>query len=144
MLTICLRGGNATNFTSAGSGNHVVAYKAPLSASGQDYFYPPLIDDQHATPTIVNGMGRTDLTIGSTTIADVQNQYNAARAANPNNVIVLHLNGTFTVGSAPLTLASNTCVLLERHNPDQFLHDGEFGDFRKQHAESRFHFRRHH
>jgi parallel beta-helix repeat protein len=103
--------GNAVNFTSAGSGNRVVAYKTPLSAASQDYFYPPLIDDQQLS-TIVNGMGRTDLTIGSTTIADVQNQYNAASASNPNNVIVLHLNGTFTVGSAPLTLASNTCVLL--------------------------------
>jgi parallel beta-helix repeat protein len=103
--------GNAINFTSTGSGNHVVAYKGALSASGQDYFYPPLIDDQHLT-TIVNGMGRTDLTIGSTTVADAQNQYNTARAANPNNVIVLHLNGTFTVGSSPLMLASNTCVLL--------------------------------
>ena len=103
--------GNAANFTSAGSGNHVVAYKTPLSAPGQDYFYPPLIDDQHAS-AIANGMGRTDLTIGSTTIDDVQNQYDAARAANANNAIVLHLNGTFTVGAAPLTLASNTCVLL--------------------------------
>jgi parallel beta-helix repeat protein len=103
--------GNAANFTSAGSGNRVVAYKTPLSASGQDYFYPPLVDNQHAT-TIVGGMGRTDLTISSTTIADVQNQYNLALAANPNNVIVLHLNGMFTVGSSPLTLESNTCVLL--------------------------------
>ena len=103
--------GNAVNFTSAGSGNHVVAYQAPLSAPAQDYFYPPLIDDQHAS-AIVNGMGRTDLTIGSTTIASVQSEYDGVRAANPNNVIVLHLNGTFTVGSAPLLLASNTCVLL--------------------------------
>jgi parallel beta-helix repeat protein len=103
--------GNASNFISAGSGNRIVAYKALLSASGQNYFYPPLIDDQHTT-TIVNGMGRTDLTIGSTTIASVQSQYNAARSANPNNVIVLHLNGAFTVGSSPLTLSANTCVLL--------------------------------
>ena len=103
--------GNAVDFTSAGSGNHVVAYKTPLSAAGQDYFYPPLIDNQHAN-AIVNGMGRSDLAIGSTTIASVQSQYDAARAANPTNVIVLHLNGTFTVGSAPLMLASNTCVLL--------------------------------
>lgn len=102
---------NTANFTSAGSGNRVVAYKLAFGASGQDYFYPPLIDNQHFSG-IVNGMGRTDLTTGSTTIADVQSQYNSAQAANPNNVIVLHLNGTFTVGAAPLLLASNTCVLL--------------------------------
>lgn len=104
-------GGNTTNFTSAGSGNHVVAYKTPLNAPGEDYFYPPLANDQHTNP-IVNGMGRTDLTISSTTIDSVQSQYNSARAANPNNVIVLHLNGTFPVGATPLTLQSNSCVLL--------------------------------
>jgi len=104
--------GNAVNFTSGGTTDNIVAYKAPISASGQNYFYPPLIDNQHTTATIVNGMGRTDLTIGSTTIDDVQNQYNAARSANPNNVIVLHLNGTFTVGATPLSLSSNTSVLL--------------------------------
>ncbi|HSU53721.1 MAG TPA: RICIN domain-containing protein [Candidatus Dormibacteraeota bacterium] len=104
-------GGNASNFTSGGSGNHVVAYKGGLSAPSQDYFYPPLIDDQHTT-NIVNGLGRTDLTISSTTIASVQTQYDAARLANPNNALVLHLNGTFTVGAAPLQLSSNTCVLL--------------------------------
>src|SRR5205085_5909810 len=68
--------------------------------------------NQHTNTIIVNGMGRTDLTIGSTTIDDVQSQYNAALSANPNNVIVLHLNGTFTVGANPLKLSSNTSVLL--------------------------------
>src|SRR5205807_861776 len=101
-------GGNAVNFSSSGSGNRVIPYKTALSASGQDYFYPPLINDQH-TNAIVSGMGRTDLTIASTTIDSVQSQYNSARSTNPNNVIVLHLNGTFTVGAAPLTLESNTC-----------------------------------
>ncbi len=104
--------GNAANFVNGGSGDHVVAYKAALSASGQDYFYPPLIDNQHTTTTIVNGLGRTDVTISSTTIDSVQSQYNSARSSNPNNVIVLHLNGTFTVGATPLTLESDTCVLL--------------------------------
>jgi parallel beta-helix repeat protein len=103
--------GNSANFTSAGSGNRVVAYHGPLSATSQDYFYPPLLNDQH-TNTIVNGLGRTDLTIDSTTIDSVQSQYNSARTANPNNAIVLHLNGTFTVGATALTLFSNTCVLL--------------------------------
>jgi hypothetical protein len=103
--------GNATSFSSGGSGDHVVAYQAPLGASGQNYFYPPLIGNQHTT-NIVNGMGRTDLTIGSDTIADVQTQYNNARSANPGNVIVLHLTGTYTVTSEPLNLYSYTCVLL--------------------------------
>ncbi len=57
-------------------------------------------------------MGRTDLTISSTTIDSVQSQYNSARSTSPNNVIVLHLNGTFTVGATSLKLESNSCVLL--------------------------------
>lgn len=103
--------GNSTNFISGGSGNNVIAYKGSISAPGQNYFYPPLIDDQH-TNAIVNGMGRTDLSIASTTIDSVQSQYNTAYSSNPNSVMVLHLNGTFTVGATPLTLQSNTCVLL--------------------------------
>src|SRR5579859_5799497 len=104
--------GNAVNFSSGGTTDNIVAYKAPISSSGQNYFYPPLIDNQHTDTTIVNGMGRTDLTISSTTIDDVQSQYNAAISANPGNVIVLHLNGTFTVGATPLSLSSNTSILL--------------------------------
>lgn len=103
--------GNTTNFVSNGSGDMVVAYKGAVNASGQNYFYPPLIDNQH-TNMIVNGMGRTDVTNTSGTIDAVQSAYNAVLAANPNNVIVLHMNGTFTLGATPLTLQSNACVLL--------------------------------
>ena len=104
--------GNAVNFINGGSGDDVVAYKGSLNASGQNYFYPPLIDNQH-TITIVNGLGRYDLYDSSTgPIDNVQSEYNAAISANPGDVIVLHLNGTYTVGSKPLTLSSDTCVLL--------------------------------
>lgn len=105
--------GNASDFASSGSGNHVMAYKAALSAPSQDYFYPPIFANQHTTTTIVNGLGRFDLTIGSTSISSVQSQYNSAVSAHPNTVIVLHLTGTnYTGGNSPLTLSSNTCVLL--------------------------------
>ena len=104
--------GNATNFISAGTGNYVVPYQAAINAPGQNYFYPPLINNQH-TNVIVNGMGRYDLTNNaSTTMDTVQTLYNAASSANPGDVIVLHLNGTYTVGANPLTLHSNTCILL--------------------------------
>jgi parallel beta-helix repeat protein len=104
--------GNTSNLTASGTNNHIVARKGGLSASGQDYFYPPLIDDQHTNTTIVNGMGRTDVTIGSTTMSSVQSQYNSARSAHPSNVIVLHLNGTSYTGDATLNLSSDTCVIL--------------------------------
>ncbi|MBU6409433.1 MAG: right-handed parallel beta-helix repeat-containing protein, partial [Verrucomicrobia bacterium] len=104
--------GNAANFVNSGSGDDVVAYAAPISASGQNYFYPPLIDNQHTT-TIVNGMGRYDLTDSQTASIDtVQSEYNSAVSAHPGDVIVLHLNGDYTVGANPLTLGSDTCVLL--------------------------------
>ncbi|HVW22782.1 MAG TPA: right-handed parallel beta-helix repeat-containing protein [Opitutaceae bacterium] len=105
--------GNTSDFSSGGSGNHVMAYKAALSAPSQDYFYPPIFANQHTTTTIVNGLGRYDLTIGATSISSVQSQYNSALSAHPNTVIVLHLTGTnYTGGNSPLTLSSNTCVLL--------------------------------
>jgi autotransporter-associated beta strand protein/parallel beta-helix repeat protein len=104
--------GNAATFSSHGSGDMVIAYKGALNASSQSYFYPPLIDDQH-NATIVNGMDRYDLYDNQTTSIDaVQSEYNSALSANPGSVIVLHLNGTYTVGSNPLTLQSDTCIIL--------------------------------
>jgi parallel beta-helix repeat protein len=105
--------GNASNLSATGTSANVIAWRGALSAANQRYFYPPLIDDQHALTTIMNGKGRTDLTIGATSIDSVQSQYNSAVSANPNNVIVLHLTGSsYAVGATPLTLSSNTVVLL--------------------------------
>jgi autotransporter-associated beta strand protein/parallel beta-helix repeat protein len=104
--------GNATNFLSNGSSDDVVAYQGAINAANENYFYPPLVNNQHNT-TIVNGMGRYDLYDSSTgPIDNVQSEYNAAVSANPGDVIVLHLNGSYTVGSNPLTLSSDTCILL--------------------------------
>jgi fibronectin-binding autotransporter adhesin len=104
--------GNATNFLSNGSGDDVVAYQGAINAGSENYFYPPLVNDQHNL-TIVNGKGRYDLYDSSTgPIDNVQSEYNAAVSANPGDVIVLHLNGSYTVGSNPLTLSSDTCILL--------------------------------
>jgi hypothetical protein len=89
-----------------------VAWQKPMSVSGQNYFYPPLIDNPHTQTTIVNGLGRFDLTIGSTSLDSVQTQYNSAVSAHPTSVIVLHLTGTYSVGANSLNLGSNTVVLL--------------------------------
>jgi hypothetical protein len=103
---------NQTNLTDHSSSNWVVARGAPIAATTSQYFYPPTIDNQHASP-IMNGMGRTDVTVNSGDIADVQQAYSTAQQQNPNNVIVLHLNGDFTLdGSSPLTLGSYTAVIL--------------------------------
>jgi hypothetical protein len=103
--------GNAANLNASGTGAHVIAWRGSLAASGQNYFYPPLIDDQH-TAAIENGKARTDVTIGATSLSSVQTQYNSARSAHPNDVIVLHLTGATYTGSSSLTLTSDTCILL--------------------------------
>jgi len=103
---------NQTDLTDRSAANYVVAHGTPLNAPTSRYFYPPTIDNQHTDP-ILNGVGRTDITVNSENITDVQTAYNAALAANPGNFIVLHMNGTFTLdGATPLTLNSNTAVLL--------------------------------
>ena len=104
--------GNTLNLDSRGSGNHIVASLMALNGTGNNYFYPPTARNPHSSTAIVNGKGRHNLTITSTTIDSVQTQYDAAVAANPNDVIVLTLNGTFTLGANPLSLSSHTCLLL--------------------------------
>ena len=104
---------NTLNVDSLGSGNNnIIASLIALNGSGNDYFYPPTERNPHSSTAIVNGMGRYDLAITSTSIDSVQTQYDAAVTAYPGDVIVLSLDGTFTLGATPLTLSSNTCVLL--------------------------------
>jgi parallel beta-helix repeat protein len=103
---------NPTDLTDRSATNWVVAHGAPLAAATSQYFYPPTISNQHADP-VINGLSRTDVTVNGGNITDVQTAYNAAQTANPGNVIVLHLNGDVTLdGTAPLTLGSNTAVIL--------------------------------
>lgn len=103
---------NPTDLVDRSSANYVVAHGTPLNAPTSKYFYPPTIDNQHSDP-ILNGVSRTDITVNSGNLNDVQTAYSAAVAANPGSFIVLHMNGTFTMdGTTPLTLSSNTAVLL--------------------------------
>lgn len=92
--------------------NRILTTSAPLSAAGQDYFYPPTVFNRHTNP-IMNGKGRTEITTPAITLSAIQNDYNAVRTSNPNNVIVLHLTASTIVGDSPLSLSSNTCVLLD-------------------------------
>jgi len=92
--------------------NRIISTSTPLSATGQDYFYPPTALNLHTNP-IMNGKDRTDITTSATTLSAIQTTYNAARASNPNNVTVLRLTAPTITGDAPLSLTSNTCVLLD-------------------------------
>lgn len=105
--------GNISDIMEAGTSNFVVPDTAPLTIASNNYFYPPTIGNSHMNPIILNGRARTDMSIAGTTLSEVQNQYDSARSANPSDVIVLHLSGTFTHDAAPLTLSSNTAVILD-------------------------------
>jgi hypothetical protein len=103
--------GGAMPLVAAGTTNSVVPVAGPLAPGANKYFFPPTIANPHTSP-IASGKGRTDLTVKGGSMADVQAQYDAARAAHPDDVIVLHLQGRFTLGT-PFTLSSFTSVLLD-------------------------------
>jgi hypothetical protein len=104
--------GSAPPLLAAGAGNSVVPEGAPLAAGSNSYFYPPTIANPHQDP-IVAGKQRTDVTVNGGSLAEVQTRYDAARAAHPDDVIVLHLKGAFTQAGAPFLLSSFTSVLLD-------------------------------
>ena len=52
------------------------------------------------------------LQFGNVPLNTVQSQLNAARAANPNSPIVLTLTGTYWVRTTPLSLPSQTSLVL--------------------------------
>jgi len=92
--------------------NRIITTSTPLSATGQDYFYPPTALNRHNN-SIMNGKSRTEITTAATTLSAIQTVYNAARISNPNNVTVLQLTAPTITGDAPLSLSSNTCVLMD-------------------------------
>jgi parallel beta-helix repeat protein len=92
--------------------NRIITTSTPLSATGQEYFYPPTALNLHSSP-IINGKNRTDVTTSASTLSAIQTAYNAARTSNPSNVIVLHLTAPIVTGDTPLTLSSNTCIVID-------------------------------
>src|SRR5262249_44189754 len=106
---------NATDLIEHAGGNWIVPREQPLAAPANQYFYPPTIDNPH-TDSVMNGRNRIDIDVDSSdsaTITAVQHTYDAARQQHPDDVIVLRLRGDFVLDGAPLTLGSNTVVLLD-------------------------------
>ena len=81
------------------------AYAAGPSKTG---LYVPPVNAYIIAP----GDTPVTLTFGSASIASIQTQLDAARAANPDTPIVLTLRGSYTVSAAPLTLPSRTSLVL--------------------------------
>ena len=92
--------------------NSIIPTSGPLPAGGQEYFYPPTTLNRHSFP-IMNEKGRTDITTSATTLSAIQTAYDAARSSNPNNVIVLQLTAPTITGDVPLSLSSNTCIMID-------------------------------
>ena len=92
--------------------NRIIPTSGPLSAPGQDYFYPPTSLNSH-TNTIINGKNRIEVTSSATSLSAIQTTYNATLASYPSDVIVLKLTAPQITGDNTLSLASNTCVLLD-------------------------------
>jgi hypothetical protein len=103
---------NTTDLIERSGGNWVVPRSRPLLAPLSRYFYPPTVENPHGD-TVMNARGRTDLSIDSGSISNVQQIYDAARQQNPDDVLVLHVNGDFTLDGPPLRLGSNTAVILD-------------------------------
>jgi hypothetical protein len=83
---------------------HIGAAQGP---NLQGLYVPP-------APTFIHDPSETPvaLSFGLTSLAQVQKQLDATSAANPNSPVVLTLTGHYTVTDTPLTLPSNTSLVL--------------------------------
>ena len=103
--------GATTPVQTASTNHHIITTSTGFATSGQNYFYPPTILNDHSAQILV-GKANTNLTTAATTISQIQAAYDAARAANPDTTLVLRLTAPVISGDATLTLTSNTCVVI--------------------------------
>jgi hypothetical protein len=80
--------------------------------TGFTYFNPPLIGNQH-TDLVKVGKTRYDITINGGNLLDARATIDNAHTAQPNAVIVVHLNGSFSTNSATdsLLVKEDECYL---------------------------------
>ena len=89
----------------------IITTSTSLNAPGQNYFYPPTINNRHSS-VIRNSTSRTDISNSDTTLSKVLTAYRAAKAANPSNVIVMNLTAPVITGNETIILSSNSCFVL--------------------------------
>ena len=97
---------------SSGATNRIVQTTSLLAAPNQEYFYPPTSTNFHSEP-VKNNQARTDVVTDANTLSAIQELYDEARANNPGTVVVLRLTAPEITGDAPLTLYSDTCLVLD-------------------------------
>jgi parallel beta-helix repeat protein len=100
-----------TPVQTSSNNHHIVTISTGFITSGQNYFYPPTVPNDHSS-TIITGKANTNVTTAASTFSQIQAAYNAARAANPANTTVLRLTAPVITGDATLTLSSNTSVVI--------------------------------
>jgi len=100
-----------------GSANQLYANKGISITEGNnegcDYFNPPLIGNMH-NDLIRLGIGRWDITIKDTALREVRSIIDRAHLAHTNDILVVHLVGTFTTSGETdsLNVKENECFLL--------------------------------
>ncbi len=100
-----------------GSANQLYANKGISITEGNnagcDYFNPPLVGNMH-NDLIKLGIGRWDINIKDTLLKDVRSIIDKAHKAHVNDILVVHLNGTFTTSGETdsLKVLDNECILL--------------------------------
>jgi hypothetical protein len=111
---------NASNISGTTGANNQFFCNVGLVASNEGsfgtYFNPPTINNQH-NDFIRTGKARYDFVINSAddnSISNIRTAIDNAISANPNKVIVAHLNGSFLTSGTTDTLLvkDNVCILL--------------------------------
>jgi len=93
------------------SNHHIITTSTGFSTTGQNYFYPPTVLNNHSA-TVIAGKSNTIVATAAPTFSQIQAAYDAARAANPANTIILRLTAPVIAGDTTLTLSSSTCVVI--------------------------------
>ena len=108
---------NRIEVTGHGSYNQLYANKGITltegNNSGCDYFNPPLLGNMH-NDLIKEGIGRWDIHIKDTLLKEVRSIIDQAHKAHTNDILVVHLDGTFpTTGETDsLKVLDNECFIL--------------------------------
>ena len=108
---------NRIEVTGHGSYNQLYANKGITltegNNSGCDYFNPPLLGNMH-NDLIKEGIGRWDIHIKDTLLKEVRSIIDQAHKAHTNDILVVHLDGTFTTSGETdsLKVLDNECFIL--------------------------------
>ncbi|MCF8341281.1 MAG: right-handed parallel beta-helix repeat-containing protein [Chitinophagaceae bacterium] len=109
---------NTTEINGSGTSIQLFSNNGITSTEGNrtgfTYFNPPLIGNQH-TDLVKIGKTRYDININGGNLLDARATIDNAHTAQPNAVVVVHLNGSFSTNSTTdsLLVKEDECYLLD-------------------------------